>query len=264
MEREWQREGGYLMGFVEDLQQAEQNLAAASAFHANAVNAALAALQQAEQAYWERVRSSEAAAVDIREAYAEGLLTCAGITLYPDRVTDGKTMFPLTPGVYTSVSAAGNIRYGGGDCRTLSITIDFPNGMRITAMGDPDKEGEAREFAALVMNTAAKTDGAPPTLEQDLARLQRELDAARADTRELDAARAAYQAAYYDTAAIQAAEQVLAALRAQAPQAAQDYEEAKRKRRQRDRFLAVVAAVAAVAALAILGFAVLSYFLRLL
>lgn len=253
------------MGFAEDLQQAEQNLAVASAYHTNAVNAALAAVQQVEQRYWERVRFFEAEASGIRKAYAEGLSTCAGIVLYPDRVSDGSMTAPLKQGIAASVSTGGN-KYGQGasDTRTLSITIDFPNGMRITAMGDPDKEGEAREFAALVMNTAAKIDGAPPTFEQDLARLQRELDAARADTRELDAARAAYQAAYYDTAAIQAAEQVLAALRAQAPQAAQDYEEAKRKRRQRDRFLAVVAAVAAVAALAILGFAALSFFARLL
>ena len=253
------------MGFAEDLQQAERNLAAASAYHANAVNAALVAVQQAEQGYWERVRFFEAEVSGVRGAYAEGLSTYAGITLYPNRVSDGLTTAPLEQGIAASVSTGGN-RYGQGasDTRTLAITIDFPNGKRITAMGDPDKEGEARSFAALVMNTAAKIDGAPPTLEQDLARLQRELDAARADTRELDAARAAYQAAYYDTAAIQAAEQALAALRAQAPQAAQDYEDAKHKRRQRDRFLAVVAAVAAVAALAILGFAVLSFFARLL
>lgn len=252
------------MGFVEDLQQAEQNLAAASAYHTNMVNAAIAAVQQAERSYWERVQAFEAEASDIQEAYTKGLTTCAGISLFPDRVSAEDTSVFLVRGVLASVETGGNRPSHGSDRRTLSITIDFPNGMRITAMGDPDKEGEAREFAALVMNTAAKIDGAPPTFEQDLARLQRELDAARADTRELDAARAAYQAAYYDTAAIQAAEQALAALRAQAPQAAQDYEEAKRKRRQRDRFLAVVAAVAAVAVLAILGFAFLSYFLRLL
>lgn len=252
------------MGFADDLQQAERNLAAASAYHANAVNDAFVAVQQAEQGYWSRVRFFEAEASGIREAYAEGLSAFAGIVLYPDRISDGETPLPLTPGIRTFVSTAGNTQYAGRDTRTLSITIDFPNGMRITAMGDPDKEGEAREFAALVMNTAAKIDGAPPTLEQDLARLQRELDAARADMRELDAARAAYQAAYYDTAAVQVAEQTLAALRVQAPQAAQDYEDAKHKRRQRDRFLAVVAAVAAVAVLAILGFAVLSYFIRLL
>lgn len=255
---------GTHMGFAEDLQQAERNLIAANAHHASFVGAALAGVQQADQDYWERVQSLEAEVSGIREAYAKGLSTCAGITLFPDRVSDGEMTIFLVRGVIASVETGGNRPNSGSDKRTLSITIDFPNGMRITAMGDPDKEGEAREFAALVMNTAAKTDGTPPSLEQDLARLQRELDAARADTRELDAARAAYQAAYYDTAAIQAAEQALEALRAQAPQAAQDYEDAKRTRRQRDRFLAVVAAVAAVAALVILGFAALSLLARLL
>lgn len=253
------------MGFAEDLQQAERNLAAASAFHANAVNAALAVVQQAEQGYWERVRFFEAEASGLNDAYAKGLSTCAGITMYPDRVSDGTTTAPLEQGIAASVSTGGN-RYGQGcsDARTLAITIDFPNGMRITAMGDPDKEGEARAFAALVMNKAAELDGALPTLEQDLAHLQQELAAARADTRELDAARAAYQTAYYDTAAIQAAEQALEALKAQAPQAAQAYEDAKKKRRLRDRVIAVVAAAVVIVVLCALAFTALSVFNSLL
>ena len=168
------------------------------------------------------------------------------------------------PGIRASVSTAGNTRYGGGDCRTLSITIDFPNGMRITAMGDPDKEGEARAFAALVMNKAAELDGAPPALDQDLARLQREIDAARVDTRELDAARAAYQAAYYDTAAIQTAQQALDYLKAQAPQAAEAYEEAKRKRGRRNLVIAIAAVVVAVVVFGALALAALSWFASLL
>lgn len=233
------------MGFAEDLQQAEWNLAAANAFHANAVNAAFAAVQQAERGYWARVQDLEAEAAGVREAYEKGLSSCAGITLYPDRVSDKEKAIPLVSGICASVAAAGNIRSGGGDCRTLSITIDFPNGKRIAAMGDPDKEGEARTFAALVMNTAAELDGPAPTLEQELARLQRELDAARADTRELDIARAAYEAAYYDTAAVQAAQQALDDALAHAPQEEiAAYEHGARDRRMRDR--AIVIAVVSV------------------
>ena len=240
------------MGYAEDLRWAEQNLAVASAFHANAVNAAFVAVQQAEQRYWERIRAFEGEMASVREAYERGLSTCAGITLYPDRVS-GETMTELLgAGVYTNVSTGGNTRYGGGDCRTLSITIDFPNGKRIAAMGDPNKEGEARAFAALVMNTAAELDDPPPTLEEELARVRRDLDAARADTSELDAARAAYEAAYCDTADVQAAQQVHDELRARVPQQeVVAYEDPREHRRMRDRAI-VIAVVAVLGALGLL------------
>ncbi|WP_080801802.1 hypothetical protein [Arabiibacter massiliensis] len=229
------------MGYAEDLLWAEQNLAAASAYHANAVNATFAAMQQAEQGYWERIRALEELVAEAEDVFVNGLSTYEGITLYPDRVSDGETTAPLVRGVHSTVTTAGSKPSSGPDTRTLSITIDFPNGMRITAMGDPDEEGAARAFAALVMNTAAKTGGAGPSEAEEFARLERELARARADTRELDAARAAYETAYYDTAAVWAAQRHLDDVLARTPEEElAAIEDARQSRLLRHRVIAIV------------------------
>lgn len=227
-----------LMGYVGNLQRAEQNLMQEHANRNAAIAAAAKGVQEAQVRYESRIRLAEKVIEEAEKPFKKPLATYSEVKLFADRVSDGEIEILLLEGVKATVDTSGNRAYIG-DKRNLFVTINSSSGRRITVKGDPDREEKAREFAALVMNTAAVAPECVADREAGYPRLRAQLEAARADTRELDAARAAYEAAVNDPS-VQQAQLVLDDLKANAPQnELAAYEDAKRRKRYQHRVIAI-------------------------
>lgn len=241
------------MGSVRDVQQAESRVREAVAAHKTAIKnaekivqerssdlrsvgsrcketirTAEKSLRQAEKSYESNIKSIEKKMASVEKAATRRLGSYSNITLFADRVVGSGTTLSLNENVDAKIETGGNVYSYTGllaglshnwyasdvrDKRTLSITIDSSEG-RITAMGKPDEEKQAREFAALVATTAAKAKNALAARDAELEKLRLELAAAEADTSAIKKARAALASAREDPAAKEAVARAEAAVQA--------------------------------------------------
>ena len=241
------------MGFAEDIQKAEFSLKEKIALRKSAIDAAEAhvrdakanlrkaesdrasrikdgekSVRHAEKDREEKIKDVEKKIRSTERMFNKRVGSYQGLVLYPDRLVDGKTTLPLGPDVDARVETAGDIYSYTGlmsglshnwyasdvkDKRTLAVTVKSPQGA-VVAMGDPDEEKEAREFAALVANTAARAAGVVAAREEELEALRRDLELIKGDTAEIDKAQAALRSISDDTelkAAIERAEAAVSA-----------------------------------------------------
>lgn len=164
-----------------------------------------------------------------QEAYDKELLIarCAGLSLYPDRITGEGHIHVLSRETGATFNKGGDVIYESfgsekssritradlnrADTRAIFLTITSPEG-RFTVQGKPEEEAAAYHFVDAVYNATRRLDELAKEKEEKLAKLQPEFAALDASKALVETARAALQAAEADTASIEAAEQQLAYL----------------------------------------------------
>lgn len=158
-----------------------------------------------------KIKSVEAPASRKIDSYED-------IVLYADRVVGSGVEVDLSEDTAVEVAVNGDIfsytsLLGGfshnwysaniSDKRTLSLTINSPKGM-LTTMGKPNDEKRAREFAALVRNTAVNAKNYAEEKANKISNLRDELGRVKTDTQAIDEARALLGAAKNDPASDEA------------------------------------------------------------
>lgn len=259
------------MGYAQDVQRAEAELAAAKSEYKAALAAAKKNLGATEEEHRVRVARCERAMSEADRRYSEKIASYAGGDLYIDRIVVRGCAYFITDGVQVSVEASGNVyttsstnskvgvSVGGAvvgglvagpigavvggkknkvetvstvhDARSLFITVTTPYA-QVVMEGKPDEEGIARHFAAAIVTAASNAGQAVGERNREMARLMAELDAARSDTAAVFAARSALEYAKRNTGRMDAAQYGIDYLRATAtPEQAAELAAARRAKR---------------------------------
>ncbi len=198
--------------FIEQVNEAEKKIRQAKSQHAARIREAKNKLREAEREHQKRVDVVERAMEATRAESTAKVQTCAGITLYKDRVVRGKTVLPLDDTIDVKIEASVNMRVNSAP---IFITVASSKG-QISSEGNLADEGEIRRFASHIVNYAKKAPETAQELNDKLAPLQQELDAIQADKDDIDAATSELARIEGDTSIVDAAEQELTDLKDQA------------------------------------------------
>ncbi len=226
------------MGYIEDLKAAQDRLAAANKEHAAAVKSAEQAEKKARREHDSLVAKNEKALKTLDAKWGKPIETFGSLKLFADKVASPTTTLDITEGVEANVDTSGLLK------KHVFLTITSKSG-QIVEECDSDKEKEAREFGAKVVNQGSAASSAKANYESERTRLTEEIQRAKDDTAAIDAAVAAAQAARDDTAAIDEATRQLEEVKASATEedlaAAKEHEDKARKKK-----MAIGGAAAAV------------------
>lgn len=226
------------MGFGDDLRQAEMNVRMACASYEQTQKEAEDAVRRAEKARDARIRDIEKNMGSVKKEAARRVASFKNIFLYVDRVVCAGSRLGFDEALVATVDVRGGIYPGGRfgaprDHRRLFVLIESPAGT-ILRECDPNEEKKARDFVALVNETAASASEVKENACRQLEKLQVELDKEKVDTDEIETAKSALNAVKNDTEVVDAARKALEDLRAQASQeelAAYSDEKARRGRK---------------------------------
>ena len=234
------------MGYIEDLKAAQDRLASANKEHAALVKSAEQAEKKARSEYDSQIAKSEKALRALDVKWNKPIEAFGSLKLFADRVTSPTTTLDITEGVDAKVDASGLLK------KHVFLTLTSKFG-QIVEECDANKEKEAREFGAKVVNQGGPARTAKAAYQSERARLTEEIQRLRDDTSAVDAAMAAVEAARGDTAAIDEATRALEDVKASATEedlaALKEHEQKARKKKM------TIGAAAAAALLVIMLFA---------
>lgn len=234
------------MGYIEDLKAAQDRLTAATKEHAAAVKSAEQAEKKARREHDSLIAKTEKALKALDAKWDKPIETLGGLKLFADKVTSPTTTLDISEGVEAKVDTSGLLK------KHVFLTLTSKSG-QIVEEYDSDKEKEAREFGAKVVNQSSVAGAVRTDYESERARLTEEIQRIKDDTSGIDAAAAAAQAARDDTAAVDEAARLLEEVKSSATEedlvAAKEYEQQARKKKM------MIGGTAAAAILVIMLFA---------
>lgn len=216
------------MGYIEDLKEAQDRLAAANKEHATLVKSAEQAEKKARSIHDSQIAKSEKELKILDAKWNKPIGTFGSLKLFADKITSPTTTLDIAEGIDAKVDASGLLK------KRVFLTFTSKSG-QIVEECDANKEKDAREFGAKVVNQGSAARTAKEAYQSERTRLTEEIQRLRDDTSDIDAAAAAVEAARSDTAAIDEATQILEGVKASATEedlaAAKEHEQKARKKK---------------------------------
>lgn len=193
------------MDYVDELLMAEQRACQTRQAYEAAVTNARKMVEQTVLAHEKRIRSLVVTMEKVRNP-SKVVARFGNLVLYPDCVTNGSKTFAIDQVTNASMESRGS-----------SFLVITSSTGRMTTPVPEGRESQACAFSDAVYGQMLRAPQESEEREERLAELQKELDAAIADTSAIQQAQAFAAAVQADTSAVMAADSALANLQASVP-----------------------------------------------